>query len=301
MNWFKQNRFLGFLLVALALATVLSGFFLLHEKGAADEARGRLETTINDLTRLRQSAPFPNGANLRKTKAQTDSYRSSLLALVKELKTHMFPRPPLQPNEFQAQLRAAATDVSEQARASKVRLPENFKLGFDEYATSLPNSEAAPRLGRQLRAIEWIVNTIIDAHVDSFNGLSRPPLPEEKSAPAPTPARGAPKAGALADKIVDKTSIEVSFSGSPAAARRVFNAVAAAPEQFYVIRSLRLKNQQDKGPQRGATVETPPVAVPVAPGKAAEPAITFIVGTEHLDVAATIEIMKFTVPEMGVR
>ena len=101
----------------------------------------------------------------------------------------MFPKPPLQPNEFQAQLRQAATDVIERARASKVQLPENFNLGFDEYATSLPNSAAAPRLGRQLRAIEWIANTIVDAHVDSLQSLTRSTLPEEKTTPAPTSAR----------------------------------------------------------------------------------------------------------------
>ena len=66
------------------------------------------------------------------------------------------------------QLRQVVTDVIERARASKVQLPENFNLGFDEYATSLPNTAAAPYLGRQLRAIEWTANTIVDAHVDSL-------------------------------------------------------------------------------------------------------------------------------------
>ncbi|MBA3544624.1 MAG: hypothetical protein H0T83_09335 [Chthoniobacterales bacterium] len=305
MNWFQQNRFLGFFLAALAVATLLSGFFLLHEKGAADGARAHLEATVNELTRLRGSAPFPNEENVRKTKAQADSYRSSLVALVNELKTRMFPKPPLQPNEFQAQLRTAVTSVSEEAQASKVRLPDNFKLGFDEYATSLPNSEAAPRLGRQLRAIEWIVNTIIEAHVDLINSLSRPPLTEEKAAPAPTPARpgagGAVRARPESGKIVDKTSIDLTFSGSPAAARRVFNQIASAPEQFYVIRALRVKNQEDKGPKRGAISEPAPVVGRAGPGKAAEPGITFIVGTEHLDVALTIEIMKFTLPDMEAR
>ncbi len=77
----------------------------------------------------------------------------------------------------------------ERARASKVQLPENFNLGFDEYATSLPNTAAAPHLGRQLRAIEWIANTIVDAHVDSLQSLTRSTLPEEKATPAPTRAR----------------------------------------------------------------------------------------------------------------
>ena len=80
--------------------------------------------------------------------------------------------------------------MSERARAGKVQLPENFNLGFDEYATSLPNSVAAPRLGRQLKAIEWLANRMIEAHVDSLSSLTRSALPEEKAAATPDPASG---------------------------------------------------------------------------------------------------------------
>jgi len=207
----------------------LSGYFLLHEKGAAGEQQERLDATINELNRLRASAPFPNEENLRKTKAQADSYRNSLQALEDELKSRMFPRPPLQPNEFQALLRQSVIAVSELAQASKVQLPENFNLGFDEYATSLPNSVAAPRLGRQLKAIEWLVNTLVEAHVDSLNSLTRSALPEEKAGATPTPppvrSRGgaAPKAPEENAKIVDSASVNLVFTGSPAATRKVFN------------------------------------------------------------------------------
>ena len=313
MNWFRQNRFLGAFLAVLVFATLLGVYFLLHEKSAAEEAEARLDTTVTELNRLRGSAPFPNEENLRKTKTQTDNYRNSLLALEAQLKSRMFPRPALQPNEFQALLRQAATAVIDRARASKVQLPENFNLGFDEYATSLPNSLAAPRLGRQLRAIEWIANTIIDAHVDALQSLTRSALPEEKAAPSPTPA--APgrvtreSKTAEATRTVDWTSVDLAFGGSPAAARRVFNQVAAAKEQTYVIRTLQVRNQIDKGPKRGAAGEPAaapaPAVSPAQPGSAAkaaaEPGISFIVGTEHLNVATKIEILRFNFPEKEAR
>ena len=311
MNWFQQNRFLGTFLAAFALATLLSGYFLLHEKSAAAEELERLDATINELNRLRASTPFPNEENLGKTKAQTDSYRTSLQTLEDELKTRMFPRPPLQPNEFQAQLRQAVIAVSERAQTSKVQLPENFNLGFDEYATSLPNSSAAPRLGRQLKAIEWLANTIIEAHVDSLTSLARSALPEEKSGatPTPTPARSrggkSPKDAEENAKIVDSTSVDLVFTGSPAAARKMFNQVTSAKEQFYIIRTLQVKNQADKGPKRGeaAAPGVPAVAQADtgAPGKTPELGITFIVGGEHLNVAAKIEIVRFNVPEKEAR
>jgi len=310
MNWFRQNRFLGTFLAALAFAILLSGWFLLHEKGAAAEGQERLDATVNELNRLRASSPFPNEENLNKTKVQTESYRTSLQSLEAELKTRMFPRPSLQPNEFQAQLRQAVIAVSERARASKVQLPENFNLGFDEYATSLPNGEAAPRLGRQLRAIEWLVNTILAAHVDSLNSLVRSPLPEEKATATPTPLRAGAagavhKAAAESGKIVDAASVDLTFTGSPAAVRKVFNHVTSAKEQFYIIRTLQVKNQADKGPKRGepasAGAPAPPPAEAGTTGKAPEQGITFIVGNEHLNVAAKIEVVRFNLPEKGTR
>jgi len=289
MNWFLQNRFLGSFLPGLGIAILLSLWFLLHEKGRADEAQNQLESTVTELNRLRASSPLPNDENLKKTRAQTEKYRTSLLALENGLKNRMFPRLPLQPNEFQAQLRLAVTAVQDRAGANKVQLPASFNLGFDEYATSLPNGEAAPRLGRQLRAIAWLANTIIDGRADSLRSLMRTQLAEEKAAPKGT-----------GEKIVESTSVNLKFSGSPAAVRRIVNQIVSAKDQFYILRTLIVKNQADKGPKRGAP-EAGPTPPPNAAGAKGKEAIAFIVGTEHLDVVAKVEIVKFAVPETGTR
>jgi len=185
-----------------------------------------------------------------------------------------------------------------------VQLPESFNLGFDEYATSLPNTAAAPHLGRQLRAIEWIANTIVDAHVDSLQSLTRSTLPEEMVTSAPTAGRTRgdkeSKTPETSARIVDSTSIDIAFSGSPAAARRILNQIAAAKEQAYVIRTLQVRNRAEKGPERGDK-ETATVAGPFAQAGAKEQGISFIVGTEHLNVAAKIEILRFNFPEMEGR
>jgi hypothetical protein len=314
MNWFQQNRLLGGFLIALGLATLAAGYFLLHEKALAGGQQRRLDTTVAELTRLRQGNPFPSGENLRRMRAQMESYRSSVLALENELKTRTLPIVPLQPNEFQTQLRQATTSVAELARNSKVRLPENFYLGFNEYATSLPNSTAAPLLGRELKAIEWLVSTIVEAHVDSLNSLSRAPLKEEKVTP---PSATPPKTRALkpatttsgARGMVESNSVDLAFSASPAAARKVLNQVASAKQQFFIVRTLVVKNQVAKGPPRGAAPQTaaasgpsgaPPS--PVRPGSTpAAPGISFIVGTEHIDVAAKVEIVKFDFPQKETR
>ena len=305
MNWFQQNRFLGSFLVALGLATLLAGYFLLHEKSAADDQETRLETTINELTRLRRSSPFPNEENLEKTKAQADTYRSSLLTLENELKARTLPIVPMQPNEFQAQLRQSVNAVIENARASKVQLPANFYLGFDEYTTSLPNSAAAPLLGRELKSIEALANVIVGAHVDALNNLTRAPLAEEKATPTPAKTRGLklPLTASAAPGVVKASAVELSFSASPAGTRKVLNQIATAREQWFVVRTLVVKNQVDKGPKREAVPEgagAPAAHAPgVTPGGGKTPpgpGVSFIVGTEHLTVSAKIEIVNLSLP-----
>ena len=151
-------------------------------------------------------------------------------------------------------------------------------------------------------------NAIVDAHVDSLQSLTRSSLPEEKATPAPTRGRTrggkeskTPEASA---RIVDSSSIDVAFSGSPAAARRILNQIAAAKEQAYVIRTLQVRNRAEKGPERGDKGKLAPtatVAGPLAQAGAKEQGISFIVGTEHLNVAAKIEILRFNFPEMEGR
>ncbi len=311
MNWFQQNRFLGVYLGVLGVAVLVSLCFLFHEKRASHDASERLEATVNERNRLCQSVPFPNDKNLRKTKAQTESFRSALLALESELKARMLPKLPLQPNEFQAQLRLAVSEVQDAAAKAKMQLPASFNLGFDEYASSLPDGQAAPVLGQQLRAIERIVNMTIEAHLDSLGTLTRTPLPEEKHVgPTPKVANAGPglSSNNSPPEIVRFSAIELSFSGSPTAARRVINQIAACKEQVYVIRTLVVKNQVDKGPKRSES-ETVAATLPLAPKKPASPApkatqegIAFIVGTEHLDLAARIEIiMNVSFPEKETR
>lgn len=317
MNWFRQNRFLGFFLGALVLATVLALVFLFHEMGAAGDQQTRLETTAAEMQRLHAGHPFPTESNLKKMRAEVAAYRDSLGALEKELQTRSFPLAPLQPSEFQAQLRQSVNALTEKAQANKVTLPANFNLGFDEYATSLPNPVAAPLLGRELKAVELLANAIVDARVDGLTSLTRTALPEEKpaSSPTPTPPRGrraAPKTE-TASPLINAQAVQISYSASPAAARRALNEIATTKEQLFIIRTLNIKSQAEKGPKREEPTATPTPAAPTAvaispaPGAtAAPPAVKFIVGTEHINVSAQIDIVApapspSSSPSLGTR
>jgi hypothetical protein len=188
------------------------------------------------------------------------------------------------PNEFQSHLRVATNAVADKARANRVKLPDKFFLGFDEFASALPNEMTAPLLGQELVQAEWLLNSLLDARVESVTAFRRAPLREERGATATT-------------NLLERNFVEVTFASTPAAARKVINQIAGASQQFCIIRVLHVRNEKDNGPPREAGGETTVASIPsVSPGAKPSPAaaLNFIVGNERIETTAKIEIVRFT-------
>lgn len=293
MNWFRENRFLGTFLVVFAVALVAALWFLFSERGEANEAATRFQNNANELARLQRLNPFPSADNLRKMKVHAEDYGSALNKLREELKARVVPVVPIAPNEFQSRLRVAMGAVAERARTNKVKLPENFFLGFDEFAASLPTADAAPLLAQELAQIELLLNTMIDARVDAITMFRRAPSNQQRGAAAtPTPAATARRQSQpSAPNEIERGVVEAAFVSTPAAARRVLNAITTAEKQFYIIRLLHVRSEKDKGPPREVLAENAAATPAPAPGKPAA-ALNFIVGNEKVETAARIEMLR---------
>ncbi len=303
MNWFRENRWLGTFLIAFAVCTLGSVFFLFHAKGNSEDALARFNEAAAERSRLENLDPYPTQENFRKMGDFLKNYATSLDKLKQDLRTQMLPAPPLAPNEFQSHLRQSIVAVTEHARTNKVKLPDNFALGFDEYTAALPSTTAAPWLGQELAQVELLVNMVIDARVDGVTALVRAPLPEEKAAPSPTP--GGPRKPVAAatpsgPKMLERGIVDVSFASSPSAARKVLNQLGTATQQMFVTRTLHVRSEQEKGPVREASPAPGTAAAAAAtPAPAASPAkpaaaLTFIVGNEHIETSARVELIRFT-------
>jgi hypothetical protein len=301
MNWFRQNRFLGTFLILFGLCTLGAVWFLFSAKTDWDEASTRFDQTAAELNRLEQLAPYPSHENLRKMKAHADNYATAFAKFKDELKLRVAPVAPMAPSEFQSHLRVAISAIADKARANKVKLPDKFYLGFDEFASALPNEVAAPLLGQELAQVEWLLNTLLDAHVEALTSFRRTPLPEEHGVAPPAGEKsGTAPAGT---KLLERNVVEATFISTPGSARKILNQIAGANQQFYIVRLLHVRNEKEKGPSREATVETPAV-VPAAPSPApasfpgakpaSGPALNFIVGNERIETTAKIEIVRFT-------
>lgn len=306
MNWFRENRFLGALLIVFGGCALGAAWFLFSAKSDWNDAAIRFNETAAELSRLERLAPYPSAENLRMMKAHAGDYATALANLKDELTTRVFPLPPIAPNEFQTRLRLAMAAVAEKARVNKVRLPDKFYLGFDEFASALPKEAAAPLLGQELAQVEWLLDALLETRVDALTSFRRTPLREEHGTaqPVSTPAGRKPEAIALAGpKVIERNFVEATFVSTPAVARRVLNQIAGANQQFFIVRLLHVRNEKVKGPPRDAAGDLAGVvAAASSPATAglgeARPvmvaALNFIVGNERIETTAKIEIVRFT-------
>ena len=306
MNWFRANPIRGAISLGSGAVLLIAFGFFWWMKGNFDAEKEQYLASVANLRQLEASNPYPSAVNVQKMKTYLETYRTSLDKLKSELTRHVLPNTPLPPNEFQMHLREAMTATAANARVHRVKLPENFNLGFPEYIAALPSTPDAPKLGQELPQIQLLLNIIIEARVDAIKIFRRPPREVNVSAAlnAPTP-RGA--MGVTAPKRIERNVVEFAISASPVAARKVINEISAADEQFFIIRSLHVKNQKEKGPPResgasetanatpNSATKTTAAATP-NPTSSAPPsaALNFIVGNEHIDVSARVEMVNFT-------
>ena len=287
MNWYRENRWLGNFLIAFAVTALLALFFLFRARSGFTEASAQFNEAATERNRLEHLNPFPNEGNFRKTRAALDDYSATLTKLKADLRAQVLPVEPIAPNEFQSRLRRAIVNTTEKARANRVKLPENFNLGFDEFRTTLPTTAAAPLLGQELAQVELLFGILIDARVDAIAAVKRTTPPAEATA-APTPPPKKPSAPTnAAPPVVERAIVDLTFTASPSAMRRVSNQIASAERQFFIVRTLYVRNQQLKGPAREQTAATAGTTPPPTS------AIKFIVGNEHVEITARIEMVRF--------
>jgi hypothetical protein len=298
MNWFRQNRALSTLLIVFVVCALVAGILLYWRWAAWRDARQTFDQAAAEKNRLEHLDPFPNDTNYRKLQGYLDRYDTALGKFKEELKKEIVPAPPLAPNEFQARLRLATVATLNRAQTNNVKLPDKFQLGFDEFATALPETAVAPLLGQELSQIQMLVNILLDAKVDSVTSFHRAPLPEEhpvSSTPTPSPAAGrtaaATKTSAPAPPLLQRNVVDLTFKATPTAARKVLNEIANSSGQLFIIRTLYVHNEKDKGPARQRAGEPAPAGSPSQPGAAAP--LNFIVGNEHIEVSARIEMLRF--------
>ena len=304
MKWFEQNRSFATFLIGFGICALLAVALLYWRWSTWSGAKQAFDEVATERNRLEHLDPFPNDANYRKLQDYVEKYKVTLDKFKETLKTEVVPAPPLAPNEFQSRLRLVTIATLDRARVNNVRLPDKFELGFDEFATTMPATAVASLLGQELSQVQKLMNILLDAKVDSVTSLRRARLPEEGGAsptPAPSPTAGrrvvtAKPGGTPLPTLIERNIVDVTFKAAPSAARKVLNEIASSTGQFFIIRTLYVHNEKDKGPPREKMARPTPVESrqPTEAQPGAGAALNFIVGNEHIEVSATIEMLRFT-------
>jgi hypothetical protein len=95
--------------------------------------------------------------------------------------------------------------------------------------------------------------------------------------------------------LLQRNVVDLAFKATPTAARKVLNEIANSSGQFFIIRTLYVHNEKDKGPPHQKTGEQTATqtqqTTSAQPGPAAS--LNFIVGNENIEISATIEMLRF--------
>jgi len=278
MKWFQQNRALVTLLFVSGICILLGAALLYWRWSIWSDAKQTFDQAATERTRLYRLDPFPHEANYRKLQGYLAAYKAALDKFKEDLKSEVVAELPLAPNEFQSRVRQATLATEERAHTNNVKLPNNFQLGFDEFTRTMPDTAVAPLLGQELSQVQMLINILLDVKVDSITSFHRQPLPGERGAatPAPTPSPLRSRATVATTKrgdkpaapLIERNVVDVTFKAAPGAARKFINQITNSTGQFFIIRTLYVHNEKDKGPprERGAgSIPTPnpqPAATP---------------------------------------
>lgn len=314
MNWIQENKFLAGVIGVTAVGACGLGWMIFSTSGQLSEAQTEFQTATRELNRLQTAEPFPSDKNLKELKTQYDELMAATTKFQKEIAALELPlEKDLQPQTFQDNLRTSVNRLTAKATANRSTFDGEFFLGFDLYRGSVPVPAATPYLARDLKVIEWAIDTILDQKEVQSIKIERSLIPEE---PGGTPKVEVSKSSGPSRDAKPKTmdaprykahTVKFSFEAEQERFRAVLNAITTYQKQFLVVRNLAIKNQKQDGPPKvdpnavaGEAVSPPADAVaadgtPVPP-KPAGPKKP-VVGEELLEVTMTLDIVDFADPE----
>ena len=322
MNWARNNRFLATFLGIVIVIGAVASYLLYSRYSHYADVSTQYDSQVTELKRLQGLTTYPNESNLTKYQEVAKNYQEKVADLQSKMAALDTPpaNPPLTPLQFQDRLRRVVEETTQHAQTAGVTLPDGVYLGLEQYRGAPPEAAATPVLSTQLTEIQNLVDLILQQHVEKITAMKRGLLAQEvgtssTAAPAPAIKPGTP---APAAPLVSKYPLEIAFTSLPNAFRETLNKITSAKD-FYIIRTLTVKNQMEKGPSRtpdaaagapggfnpnpagapGAPaaggVDASGVPIPPLPDKGPPP-LRYVVGQERVDVTARIELASVKPP-----
>ena len=320
MSALKQNPFLIGFGVVMVLGVGALGYLAYSASEEHGKARSEYDEAAGELKRLQGLRPFPNDEHLKKFQAQKDELQGKVDALQKELASAKIKVEDISATSFQDKLRDTVARITTRAGQANVILPDKFYMGFPVYQAEPPKAPAAPGLYRQLRALELVMNLILETKNVRVDEVTREELNEEKAAKpvAPDPKKKPSAKEEEGRKLVEKERFTLKLTTTQENFQRILNGIATNKEQFFVPRYIVVVNEKTDPPAKvafapaspvppadlanasGAVGATNPPATPADPNApavapdpaaAAGPKLEYIFGKELVTVTMDVDLV----------
>ena len=260
MSWFKENKFLGGLLVVTILLAAIIIFLGMKAGTNLEEVQQQVTTKEAALKKDLSLNPYPTAQNAKDKEASL----KVVLAKATEARERLLAfRPEKMENtsgkDFATKLTDSVTRVTELFPGEKA-IPSGFYLGFKKYRGSQPKAEATGLLSYQLDGMEYLLTQASEAGVKQVENLVRESLPQEGgygwpgtknakrqsrgSVRAKRPAPGAvrpPKFEKL-PTVAYRMPVEFTFKAPEPVVRDFFKRIGNSDEYFFETRIARVLN-----------------------------------------------------------
>jgi hypothetical protein len=243
----KEKRFIS-ILAGISLVCI-GGLYFFASKGSSrfDAAKEGFDSVDAKIEAMEGLPVYPTEKNLAQKESELKSYSANAAELAKKLQA-------LRPASLENADPQAFTDLLVKTADASIKayqtaglssegdnpsLPKGFFLGFEAYTSTAAQKDSTGIMAYQLGAISELHALLAAAKPSALLNFRREELPEEKNE-AYKPTLGVPY------RVMP---IEVAFAGPESALRGFINGIQSSKQHYFVIRSMRVRNDKQEGPK----------------------------------------------------
>lgn len=253
---FQENKFP--IILGSVTAVLVGGlaYWGISSSGKFETAKQDYDTGVSELRRLTSGPAYPNDDNVSAKKKAVSEYRASIEQLQTTFDKYRAPKlTNVGVDDFGDALRKAREEFVEKFEQAGTEIPADSHLGLGVFTRETVDKQDTGLLLYQLGAFKELFDNLAEAKPAEILNIHRPRLPEET--------------GGKFDykgKTYRPHAIEVTFTGREESLRKFLEGLDDSEKFYYVVRTLRIKNERDTAPNaKDARFEAPKAAAPEAP------------------------------------
>ena len=226
--------------IVFALLIGGAGFYAFSSYGKYAESLDSWDGRVGTIESLERRSPYPSRENSEALAEEVEKYQAAVDTLFEGLDS--FQRPldtALTSVQFQQKVKERIQGFQKVAQDEGLTIENaaEFQLGFNAYSNQIPLQELVPYLDYELEAIDHMLRSLVRSGVTELIAFDRDPIPGEPGGEETAPGA-----------VVHKYPVRLRFKSGHDSLQSFVNSLANDREFFYIVRVLKVKNEQLEGP-----------------------------------------------------